>query len=65
VNGSGIERFTHHRSRVTGYEALPMPVPSPDGRRILFNSNWGDPSGRPMQAYVVDTRQLCPNGLPQ
>ena len=65
VSGAGIERFVHHRSRVTDYEALPMPVPSPDGRRILFNSNWGDPSGRPMQAYVVDTRQLCPNGLPQ
>jgi hypothetical protein len=32
---------------------------------VLFNSNWGDPSGRPMQAYVADTRQLCPNGLPQ
>ena len=65
LNGSGIERFAHHRSRVTGYEALPMPVPSPDGRRVLFNSNWGDPSGRPMQVYVADTRQLCPNGLPQ
>ena len=65
VNGAGIERFAHHRSRITDYEASPMPVPSPDGRRVLFNSNWGDPSGRPMQAYVADTRKLCPNGLPQ
>jgi len=65
VNGAGVERLAHHRSRITDYQASPMPVPSPDGRRVLFNSNWRASSGRPMQVYVADTRQLCPNGLAQ
>ena len=60
-----VERYAHHRANNIDYDSAPFPTPSPDGRRVLFASNWGEASGRPVQAYVVDTRQLCPNGLPQ
>jgi WD40 repeat protein len=66
LDGSlSIERYAHHRANNVDYDSAPFPTPSPDGRRVLFASNWGDASGRPVQAYVADTRQLCPNGLPQ
>jgi WD40 repeat protein len=66
LDGSGtVERLAHHRANGVDYDSSPLPTPSPDGRRVLFSSNWGDPTGRPVQGYVVDTRQLCPNGLPQ
>jgi hypothetical protein len=58
LDGSGaVERFAHHRSNVTEYNAEPHAVPSPDGRRVLFASNWG--GSRPIQTYVVDVRPLC------
>jgi hypothetical protein len=59
-----VERFAHHRAINQAYNDAPHPVPSPDGRRIAFSSNWGTAGGA-IQAYVMDTRQLCPNGLPQ
>jgi len=59
-----VERFAHHRAINQAYNDAPMPVPSPDGRRIVFSSNWGTAGGA-IQTYVMDTRQLCPNGLPQ
>jgi hypothetical protein len=66
LDGSGtVQRYAHHRSNNIDYDSAPLPTPSPDGRRVLFGSNWGTASGRPMQAYVADTRQLCPSGLPQ
>lgn len=66
LDGSfAVERYAHHRANNVDYDSAPFPTPSPDGRRVLFSSNWGDASGRPVQAYVADTRQLCPNGLPQ
>jgi Tol biopolymer transport system component len=66
LDGSGmVQRYAHHRSNNIDYDSAPLPTPSPDGRRALFGSNWGAANGRPVQAYVVDTRQLCPNGLPQ
>ena len=66
LDGSGtVQRYAHHRSNNIDYNSAPLPTPSLDGRRVLFGSNWGSTSGRPMQAYVADTRQLCPNGLPQ
>ena len=60
-----VERLAHHRTNQTDYDASAFAVPSPDGRRVMFASNWGDASGRPVQAYVIDTRQICPNGLPR
>lgn len=66
LDGSGtVQRYVHHRSNNIDYNSAPLPTPSPDGRRVLFGSNWGAATGKPMQAYVLDTRQLCPNGLPQ
>jgi len=60
-----VERYAHHRANNIDYDSAPFPTPSPDGRRVLFSSNWGDETGRPVQAYIVDTRQLCPDGLPR
>ena len=59
MDGSqAIERYAHHRSVQTDYEAAPFASPSWDGKRIIFRSNWGNTSGRPVGAYVIDTR--CP-----
>ena len=55
-----VQRLVHHRNLNTDYDATPFAVPSPDGRRVLFASNWGASSGRPVQDYVLDTRPLCP-----
>jgi len=60
LDGSqSVERYGHFRSNQTDYEAAPFPSPSPDGKRIVFRSNWGASSGRPVQTYVFDTRS-CP-----
>jgi uncharacterized protein YjdB len=64
LDASGtVRRLAHHRS-VPGssFFASPRGVPSPDARRVLFASNWGTTG--PVSTYVVDTRQLCPSGLP-
>jgi hypothetical protein len=54
-----IERLAQlHTSRVD-YDSEAQAVPSPDGRRVMFASNWKSGTGRPVQAYVVDTRPLC------
>jgi hypothetical protein len=60
-----VERLAHHRSALVDYDSSPFAVPSPDGRRVMFASNWGSGTGRPVQSYVIDTRPLCPTGLPQ
>jgi len=61
LDGSqAVERYAHHRSVQTDYEAAPFASPSWDGKRIIFRSNWGNTSGRPVGAYVIDTRSMCP-----
>jgi PKD repeat protein len=56
LDGSGaIERYAHHRTNQVDYWSTSMPTPSPDGKRIMFASNWDASSGRPVQAYVLDT----------
>jgi len=58
LDGSqGVERFGHHRSNITDYDAYPFAAPSPDGKRIAFRSNWGAAGGRPIATYVLDARQ--------
>jgi uncharacterized protein YjdB len=59
-----VQRYAHHRAVNQSYNEAPFPVPSPDGRRVVFSSNW-DTAGGAIQTYVMDTRSLCPNGLPQ
>lgn len=54
LDGSGtIERYGDPRSAPNGYWTEPHASPSPDGRRIVFASNWGDPDG-PIGAYVLE-----------
>jgi len=37
------------------------PVSDSDrGNRIMFRSNWGNASGLPVGAYVIDARPICP-----
>ena len=47
LDGSGgVERYAHKRSAVSGcYRCESHPVPSRDGRRILFASNWAEGCG--------------------
>jgi hypothetical protein len=47
-----VERWADHRAENVSYESAPFPVPSPDGRQVLFASNWGNASG-PIQTYVA------------
>jgi hypothetical protein len=61
LDGSGkVERLVQMHSRVPDYLSEPQAVPSPDGRRVLFASNWDKRSGRPIGTYVADLRDLCP-----
>jgi hypothetical protein len=57
LDGSGdVQRFAQKRSIYSGcYRCESHAVPSRDGRRVLFASNWDDSSG-PIQAYIVDAR---------
>jgi hypothetical protein len=63
IDGSGaVQRFGHYHSTAATYEAEAHAVPSPDGRRVLFASDWDDhatwpgtpPSGA--RAFVFDAR---------
>ena len=43
LDGSGeVERFGHYHSTGKPYRAEAHAVPSPDGRRVLFASDWAD-----------------------
>ena len=56
LDGSGaVQRLAHHRSTQATAAASPQGVPAPDGRRVLFASDWGV-AGGPVQTYVVS----CP-----
>jgi hypothetical protein len=57
MDGSGaVERYAHHRSTAGDYLSQPHAVPSPDGKRVMFRSDWGSSTHRPVQGYVVDAR---------
>jgi hypothetical protein len=63
ASGSGrVRRICHHRGFVPGsgvmaYDHLPMAVPSPEGLRVFFSTDWGNASG-PVYAFVVDVREV-------
>jgi hypothetical protein len=59
VDGSIVYRLAHHRSRYTDYESEVIPTISPDGKHVLFASNWGASSGRPVGVYVIDLTEKC------
>src|SRR5262249_6941710 len=61
TDGSGaVQRFAHYHSTASTYPAEAHAVPSPDGRRVVFASDWSDhaPAGSsPLagaRAFVVD-----------
>jgi hypothetical protein len=69
LDGSGsVERLAYEHSDFSvGYYAYPMAVPSPDGTRVVFASNWAhDGNGVPTdyQDYVVDFRSLIDTVAP-
>lgn len=62
MDGSGkVQRFAHYHSTQASYDSEAQSVPSPDGRRVLFASDWrthctscGTPNSA--KSYVVDAR---------
>jgi hypothetical protein len=64
MDGSkSVERLAHTHSNANGcYRCEPHPVPSRDGRRVLWASNWAMNCGSScgsssdIKAYVVDTQ---------
>lgn len=63
--GGVIRRILHHRTALDSagsectYSHCPFAVPAHDGKRVFYNSDWGDGSG-PVYGYVGDVRNLCP-----
>lgn len=52
-----IERIAHLQTNNADYLSTAVAVPSPDGQRVLWASNWNAPSGRPVGAYVAELKQ--------
>ncbi|HID70918.1 MAG TPA: hypothetical protein EYP35_10805 [Desulfobacterales bacterium] len=55
LDGSRTERISHLHSIKFNYVSESHGVPSPDGLRVLWASNW-DTDTYPIQAYVADYR---------
>jgi hypothetical protein len=54
IDGSGIaERYAHMHTIINGYFTEAHASPSPDGRRVIWASNWDDAEG-PIGAFVVE-----------
>ena len=53
LDGSKVERICNIRSRDFTYVAEAHGSPSPDGKKVIFASDW-DSGTYPVQAYVVD-----------
>lgn len=56
-----VRRLCHMHNIQIDYLSEAMPVPSQDGKRVIFSSNWGKTKGRPVSTYVVDVRVPCPH----
>ena len=55
LDGSlAVQRIAHLHTHVTDYLTEAHAVPSPDGKRVLWASNWESGSGRPLGAYVAE-----------
>lgn len=50
------ERIAHLHTKRIDYLTEAHAVPSPDGKRVLWASNWESANGRPIGTYVADTR---------
>jgi hypothetical protein len=49
-----VERLAHLHARKTDYVTEAHGVPSSDGRKALWATNWGSPTGRPIGACVLE-----------
>jgi len=59
-SGGALKRIVHtNRSGNQDYWHFTFAVPSPDGRRVFYRSDWGD-SGGPVYGFVADVRSVCP-----
>jgi hypothetical protein len=61
TDGSGsVQRFGHYHSSDSTYDSEAQAVPSPDGRRVLFASDWADHKvGTPspgVRSFIFDAR---------
>ena len=64
TDGSGeVQRFGHYHSTASFYEAEAQGVPAPDGRRVIFGSDWADHASWPgtpppgARDFVFDARE--------
>jgi hypothetical protein len=62
TDGSGqVQRFGHYHSTAATFDAEAHAVPSPDGRRVMFASDWADhasgTSSPGVRAYIFDARE--------
>jgi hypothetical protein len=71
IDGTASQRFTHTHATTpatcgdNGYECEPQAVPSRDGARVLWASNWSDDFTGPVnpnepKAFVIDARPGTP-----
>jgi hypothetical protein len=59
LDGNAVYRVAHHYDLETDYEAEVIPSISPDGTRVIFASNWGSSTGRPVQVFIADLTSAC------
>ncbi len=52
-----VERLVHMHTILNGYYTEAHAVPSPDGSRVMWASNWDNANG-PVNSYVVDWRPV-------
>ena len=54
-----VRQLVYMHTNNTDYIAQSHSVPSPNGKRVIFGSNWEVDRGRPVHTYVVDIRGIC------
>ena len=57
-----VERIAHLHTKKVDYLTEAHAVPSPDGKRVLWASDWEEPSGRPIGTYVAHTASVQSTG---
>lgn len=52
--GMKTKRIAHLHNKQVDYLSQAQAVPSPDGRKVIWASNWGRKEGRPISAFVAE-----------